>query len=108
MLNRLRHIRESKDLTLEVVAERMHMTPMSLSRVERGKTRLKIADVPKFAKALGVEWHEILGELPFLTPEELELIETFRELPADRKPNARSVLKALNPQSPTPGSEAAD
>lgn len=108
MRNRIREIRERLGLSLEALAERLGTTPMSLSRLERGKTRLKLEDVPKIADALGVEWHEIIGESPFLSTAEAKVIEAFRELPEDRKPNAEPALRALNPFPRRSGSEAAD
>lgn len=108
MPNRIRELRERRGWNLDQLGVRLGMSGMSVSRLERGETRLKFDDLPRIADALGVEWHEIISQEPSLSPDEAALIEEYRHLPDDRKPNARPAIKALNPQPPAPDSQAAD
>ena len=108
MPNRIKEIREAKGVSQDQLGERLGMTGMSVSRWERGVTRLKYEDIPRIAEALGVDPYEIVGNSPLLTAEEEALIDEYRHLPEDRKPNARPALRALNPQPGGGGQEAAD
>lgn len=52
---RLRALREQMGLTQREVADRVGMTDGGYSSVERGHARMFVTDIPRFARALGVE-----------------------------------------------------
>lgn len=53
--SRLRAVRDSLNLTQKDVAGRLGMSDGGYSSVERGHARMFVSDIPRFAKALGVE-----------------------------------------------------
>ena len=58
---RLREIRTELGLTLHQVADRAHIDVSTLSRLESGKRRLTLDQIPSLAGALGVTIDELLG-----------------------------------------------
>lgn len=61
MPNRIREIRKAQGLTQEELGERLNMDKWDVSRLERGKTQLKMETATQVAQALGVSLTEIMG-----------------------------------------------
>ena len=59
----LRKLRNQINYSQEFMAELLEMEHSSYNRLENGKQKLKIEDIPKLAKALGKTKEEILSEL---------------------------------------------
>lgn len=58
---RLRELRLERGLTLAEVSSRAHLALSTLSRIETGKRRLSLHQVPVLAAALGVSSDDLLG-----------------------------------------------
>lgn len=58
--NRLKDLREERDLTIEQVAEATTLSVSYVSRLENGERNLSVKNINLFAHALNVEPHEIL------------------------------------------------
>lgn len=61
---RVRQLRTARGLTLGEVAERMGRAPSQLSVIENGKRELKVADVQRLARILGVTVDALLDPEP--------------------------------------------
>ena len=57
--SKLRSLRKNKNLTQEDVARILFMTRQGYSRIERGMTRLSLADATKLAELFDVPLAEI-------------------------------------------------
>lgn len=58
---RIRRLRERRNLTLRMLAATIGATPAAISRWENGKARPRAAYVKSLARALGVALPELLG-----------------------------------------------
>lgn len=56
----LRTLRHAAGLTLDDLATRTHLHKSILSKLENDKRRLRVAELPLFAKALGCEMTDLL------------------------------------------------
>ena len=54
-------IRESKGLSQEMVAEKMHKTQSSYARIERGATKIDLETLFSFAKVMGISVIDIIA-----------------------------------------------
>lgn len=57
---RIQQFRRDSDMTQQMLADRLRIDRSVVSRVERGKQRLYIADAIEFAAALSVEFWDLL------------------------------------------------
>ena len=80
--NRLRDLREARDLTLKEVADAIGTSIVQVSRLEVGTRDLDLYWLPKLAAFYGVAPADcLLLEHGALNPQERRLIDTIRELP---------------------------
>lgn len=70
---RVHELRELVELTQAQLAEKVHVTTETVSRLERGQSIPSIARMEDFAKALGVELHELFLLRPRTTPRDRAL-----------------------------------
>lgn len=61
--DKIKKIRESKDLTQEMLAEQAHLSWSFISRIERGKSHPRPASLKRIADALGVQVGDFYDEL---------------------------------------------
>jgi transcriptional regulator with XRE-family HTH domain len=59
----LRRLRIQASFSQEYMAEMLHMEHSSYNRLENGKQKLKIEEIPKIARALSITYEEVLREL---------------------------------------------
>ncbi len=59
----LRRLRTQANFSQEYMAEMLNMEHSSYNRLENGKQKLKLEEIPKIAKALGLTYGEVLREL---------------------------------------------
>lgn len=62
----MKKIRESRQMTLEEMADTLGTTKQALSRYERGERTPKITAAAKFADILGIPLLDLVGEEPIL------------------------------------------
>ena len=58
---RIQAIREEKEMSRECLANKLETTRLQIWRIETGKTKLLADDLPRFARALGVDVAELVG-----------------------------------------------
>lgn len=79
---KLREIRESKNLTLEKVAEKMGRSVNYVAMKERGERKIDFGEIAEFAKALDVSPNQILKlEVEFIPSKKLPLSPPTLKLP---------------------------
>lgn len=77
--NRLRALREARDLTLKQVADAAGMGHKSLARYETGERQLKVPDAERLAPVLGVPASQLLNSVdPIQDEQERALLALFR------------------------------
>lgn len=66
--DKIRTLRESKQLTQEDMAERLFMSPSGYSKIERGETRLNMERLGQIANILEVDILELIAnsEMSFM------------------------------------------
>lgn len=95
-MNRLLLLREEKGISQENIAKLLSVTRQAYSRYERGERELGYEALLKLSQFFDVSIDYLLGYSDFYYPdkvkttqdytaEERQLIEAFRELPADSK-----------------------
>jgi len=98
---RLAQIRRDRGLTQEQLAELAGVDPQTIQRAENGRTALSLVRLRGIAKVMGVGLADLFtAELEAVPAEpwgdnELQAMAAYRAIPADRKPWALKVLKAL-------------
>lgn len=81
MPNRLRHLRETRKVSQQVIADLMHVSKMTVSDLERGKIQLNVDYMARLARIFGVAPVDLLNEEDqneFLRAEEMELLRLYR------------------------------
>lgn len=56
----IRALRQEKEFTLEVLAERAHLSPQHLLDIEHGRTNVTLASLAGIARGLGVRIRELV------------------------------------------------
>lgn len=108
--NRIRELREARDLSQAELARRIHVTPSALNKVEMGTRGLDLDWMRRIAPALGVSPAELLlpADNPtILTDEERQLLETYRRAPSREQDTFRRVADAILPYRAEDRDEAA-
>ncbi|NBA86607.1 helix-turn-helix domain-containing protein [Emticicia sp. CRIBPO] len=59
----LRRLRIQASFSQEYMAEMLNMEHSSYNRLENGKQKLKVEEIPKIARALSITYEEVLREL---------------------------------------------
>jgi transcriptional regulator with XRE-family HTH domain len=59
--DRIRETRESKGISREQLAKKLKRERRWVWRIETGATKLRAEDLPRFARALGVEVAELVA-----------------------------------------------
>ena len=99
--SRLAEIRRERGLTQEQLAELAGVDPQTIQRAENGRTALSLVRLHGITKVLGVGLADLFGTETEQVPAapwgegDLQAIAAYRAIPADRKPWALRVLKAL-------------
>lgn len=102
----LRRLREERRWTLEYVAEVCGTSAANVSKIEHGRTREFNLDLlDRLASAFGLRLHELfalaqgvpVSGAAALMPDELELLESYRALPAGQRDTLRTVARTLRP-----------
>jgi transcriptional regulator with XRE-family HTH domain len=58
---KIRFFRRSKKFTQEQIAEKLNITPVAYSNIERGESGVSMKRLEEIAEAIGVELWELLG-----------------------------------------------
>lgn len=95
--NRIRELRQQAGLSQEKLAEMVGVSFQQIQKYERGHTTLNILKLQSIAKALKVTISDIFESLPSgqvsLTPQEEELLKSFRRIRNDEMKNC--ILKLV-------------
>jgi transcriptional regulator with XRE-family HTH domain len=79
--NRIRALRHAAKISQQALADRIHVSKMTISDLERGEVALTLDYMRRIGGAFGVAPDQILNEDDhhiFLSAEEAELIQQFR------------------------------
>ena len=108
-MNRLRELREDRDLKQTDIAQMMSLTPMAVSRYEREENALTAELIAKFCKLFDVTADYLLGfsrqPRPTVSESDTEILHAYHAAPAE----IRAIIDtALAPyKQSTQGNEAA-
>lgn len=96
---RIRHIRESKNITQKKLADTIHISPSFMNRIEKGSSQVSLDCVCSIAQALDVTPQAILCDI-FVYPDENSPISekikiTVEKFPPDRQQEFLDVLNLL-------------
>jgi transcriptional regulator with XRE-family HTH domain len=93
----VRQCREALGLTLEEMAERMHMSPIYLGEVERGirKRGPSLDFALKIARGFGVELADLLGGFKGLSAGGIEAARLYESMPGRLKKATLSMLRVM-------------
>ena len=96
----VRQRREARGLTLEMMAERLHVSPIYLGEVERGirKRGPSLEFALKIARGFGVELGELLGGFMGLRAGGIEAGRLYEALPGRFKRPTVQLLRELAKQ----------
>lgn len=98
MRNRLREIRQDRELSLEQLAVRVvpPTTKTQILRLENGERKLTREWAERLARALECHWAEIMSDdIPRLTEEERALLENYRGMSEPNQKTFRSLGDTL-------------
>jgi transcriptional regulator with XRE-family HTH domain len=96
--NRVRELRMAKGLTQGELGALVGLGVAHVSRIENGKRDLTQYWMEKFSLALDVAPVDLLGgEYGGLTPEERQLIDTYREIPAHMRTTFDALRESHQP-----------
>ncbi|NUQ73684.1 MAG: helix-turn-helix transcriptional regulator [Polyangiaceae bacterium] len=100
----VRQRREALGLSLEEMAERMHMSPLYLGEVERGtrKRGPSLDFALKIARGFGVELGDLLGGFKGLSARGIEAGRLFERLPSPLQQPTLHMLRAMAPHCAPP------
>ena len=59
---KVREMREKHQMTQEQMAEKLHLTPSSYAKLERGETAIKIERLQQIANIFNIDASELLGD----------------------------------------------
>jgi len=59
--HRIQEVRERQNLTRSALAKKLRITRLQIWRIETGAVKLTVDELPRFARALGVEPSELLA-----------------------------------------------
>jgi transcriptional regulator with XRE-family HTH domain len=96
--NRIRELRLAKQWSQQALADKIHVSKVTISDLERGKMQLTLDYMKRIAAALDVTPGELLSpeDNPLLpTGSERELIERYRDATPDARENIDRVTEAL-------------
>ena len=98
---RIRALRDARDISQQQLAEQVGLQPQALSRVETGARGLSLANLVLIAEALGVPLGELVDpDRPeseaSLSDQERELVARFREVPKDRRALGLRLVRELS------------
>ncbi len=93
-------MREMHGLTHAALAEATDLQPESISRLERGQRALSLGNLAVIAGVFQVPLGDLLDEARgppgvALTSDEVELLQTYREMPAERRELARRLMREM-------------
>jgi transcriptional regulator with XRE-family HTH domain len=103
--NRIRELRLARGLSQQVVADRVGVSKVTISDLERGKMRLDLEYMRRIGKALGVIAADLLPAdvNPWaLSEDERYLIEQLRYAAPEVRDQVRRVTDALIPYQAEP------
>ncbi len=99
--NYIRKWRLHMGLSLEALADRMEttpgdrpLTPMSISRIERGEQACTLDHLEAFASALGVQPASLISETP---SDKDEIVDLIARIPSDERELIIKMIKAAVP-----------
>jgi transcriptional regulator with XRE-family HTH domain len=98
--NKIRELRMEKKLSQQAVADRIGVSKVTISDLERGEMQLTVEYMRRIAKALGVEAADLLSrnDNPTgLSAAERELIERLRAADPDQRDQLRKVAEVMLP-----------
>lgn len=103
MPNRIRELREARDLSQEELGAMVGTGNQQISKLERGALRLSQPWIDKLSKALRVRPYELLND-PFgeVDPVEMTLLERFRQLHSDQKNYVLQTIDMIAKRDETP------
>jgi len=92
---RVRAARRTKGMSQEALADAVHMSPETISNVERGATTTRLVTIVSIAEALGVDVAALFGDPP-APARDHPLVEEIVGLLAGRDPE---ILRAVLDQA---------
>lgn len=97
--NRIKVLRESRDLSLEALAAKVGTTNQQISLLESGKRRLTVDWLYRLSKALKCHpWEVVDDDAPKpLQPKDIQLLSRFKRLTTLQQDALLQLLDALPP-----------
>ena len=97
--NRIKVLRESRDLSLEALAAKVGTTNQQISLLESGKRRLTVDWLYRLSKALKCHpWEVVVDDAPKpLQPKDIQLLSRFKRLTTLQQDALLQLLDALPP-----------
>jgi len=94
--HRLRTIRKSKGLTLHQVHELTSISRATLSLWENNKVQPTMSALERWANGVGIDvWDIFFDSEHEMTPEEISLLEMFRQLTPQNQVQIYNLVKSL-------------
>ncbi|MGG3278939.1 helix-turn-helix domain-containing protein [Paenibacillus solani] len=99
---RIRTIRKSRNLTLDKVHELTKISRATLSLWETNKTRPTLNALERWAEGIGIEVWDIFFDASEFepTPDEMLMLEMFRQLSSSDQTHLLSLLKTMSKRRP--------
>ena len=96
---RIRYVRESKNMTQKKLADSIHISPSFMNRIEKGSSQVSLDCVCSIAKVLEVTPQALLCDI-FVYPDDNASISerikiTVEKFPPDRQKEFLAVLNTL-------------
>lgn len=108
--NRIRELRIAARLSQQTVADRVGVSKVTISDLERGNMRLDVEYMKRIASALGVTPADLLPAEanPWaLSDDEREIIERYRMANIEQREQVHRMADVIIPWRPFPKDEAA-
>src|SRR5215212_7122726 len=87
--------RHALKLTLEALAERASLTSNYISTIENGQRDPSLSTIKSIARGLDVAPGELLGTLPGLSPQAVEMAKLFEQVAGDVQSSVLMMLRGV-------------
>ena len=95
---RIRKIRESKQISVYKMAKETGISPNHINDLEHGRRNPSVETLKRLIVPLGITLSELFNEddqVSYLTEQERELVENYRNLPDEKGKLLLEISKAL-------------
>lgn len=92
---RIRNLREAKNLKVTELAKKAYISQPYLSDIEKGRTMPSIDKLKTICDALEISLSEFFGELSELPPDLIKLIENTKKLTEEERKTLGAFVEAI-------------